>query len=98
MDALQSVLVLARENTELQRQLKDYEALMVTLVGASVTYTVKEGKKTKFYECTVDSWNGDCWELIEDDPEDPDDPEVFEVTMDEFAEGRVWITPSCPSD
>lgn len=94
MDALQAVLDLAREKNELQHQLKDYESFMEKLVGASVTYTVKEGKKTKYHQCTVDSWNGDCWELIEDDSEDPDDPEVFEVTMDDFVEGRLWIAES----
>jgi len=88
MDAVQSVLTLARENAELQEQVKEFEKL----VGASVTYVVKQGKKTKYHECTVDSWNGDSWELIEDDPEDPDDPEVFEVTMDDFVQGRLWIT------
>lgn len=94
MDALQAVLDLAREKNELRHQLTDYEGFMEKLVGASVTYTVKEGKKTKYHQCTVDSWNGDCWELIEDDPEDPDDPEVFEVTMDDFVEGRLWIAES----
>jgi hypothetical protein len=94
MDALQAVLALARENEDLKHQVSEYEEFMEKLVGASVTYTVKEGKKTKYHQCTVDSWNGDCWELIEEDPEDPDDPEVFEVTMDDFVEGRLWIAES----
>lgn len=94
MDALQTVLTLARENADLKHQVSEYEDLMEKLVGASVTYRVKVGKKTKFYECTVESWNGECWELVEEDPDDPDDPEVFEVTMDDFVEGRLWITES----
>ena len=88
MDVIQSVLTLARENEELQDQVKEFEKL----VGASVTYVVKHGKKTKYHECTVDSWNGDAWGLIENDPDDPDDPEIFEVTMDDFVAGRLWIT------
>lgn len=94
MDAVQVVLTLARENSDLKIQVKDYENLMEKLVGASVTYRVKEGKKTKYYQCTVDSWNGESWELIEDDPEDPDDPEFFEATLDDFAEGRLWVAES----
>jgi hypothetical protein len=94
MDAIQSVLTLARENSELQDQVKEYEDFMEKLVGASVTYVIKHGKKTKYHQCTVNSWNGESWELVEEESEDSDDPEIFEVTMDDFVEGRLWISES----
>jgi hypothetical protein len=92
MDAIQAVVELARENEELQEEVKSYEDMMEKLVGAYVSYC-HETKKKKYYDCTVDSFDPDTctWHLVVDEKEE-NGPETFDVTFDDFVSGRLWIT------
>jgi hypothetical protein len=90
MDAIQAVIDVVRENERLRSSNDKFEDMLESLVGAHVTFSVKQGKKTKYYECIVDEWNGEGWELINDD--DDDDPEFFFATFKDFINGRLWIT------
>jgi len=90
MDAIQAVIDVVRENERLRAKNDKFEDMLESLVGAHVTFCVKQGKKTKYYECIVDEWNGEGWELINDD--DDDDPEFFFATFKDFINGRLWIT------
>lgn len=91
MDAIQAVIDVVRENERLRSSNDKFEDMLESLVGAHVTFSVKQGKKTKYYECIVDEWNGEGWELINDDDDD-DDPEFFFATFKDFINGRLWIT------
>ena len=91
MDVVQSVIQVVREASDLRKQVQGFEEMMESLVGHSVMYAEGTGKKKKFYTCTVESWDGDSWELVEEDPEDKDDPAVFVVTFEDIVEGRMWM-------
>lgn len=91
MDVVQSVIQVVREASDLRKQVQGFEEMMESLVGHSVTYAEDIGKKKKFYKCTVESWDGDSWELIEDDAEDKSDPAIFVVTFEDIVEGRMWV-------
>jgi|FreactcultureFD7_1027221.scaffolds.fasta_scaffold00834_4 hypothetical protein len=87
MNVISSVVELAREAKDLRERVEDFETQMENLVGKTVTYTVQHSnRKRKFYVCTVDSWNGDSWELTDDKT-----GEAFEVTFDDFTQGRMWV-------
>jgi hypothetical protein len=89
MDVISGVVELAREAEDLRERIDDFDKQMESLIGSTVTLTVRQGKKRKFYECTVDTWNGESWELTENSTDD--DPEFFEATFDDFVKGRMWV-------
>lgn len=94
MDAIQAVVELARENEELQEEVKSYEDMFEKLVGTYVSYC-HETKKKRYYDCTVESFDPDTctWHLVVDDEErEETDPDSFDATFDDFVSGRLWIT------
>jgi len=88
MEAIEAVLDLVKERDELAGDLETYENWFEALVGRTVTLTVKHKKKTNFIECVVTEFNsGEGWELKSDETD-----EVYMVTFEDFAEGRIWLT------
>lgn len=94
MEAIEAVLELAKERDELANDLETYEDWFEALVGKEVTLNVTNKKKTRFVTCTVTEFtSGEGWELTSADSD-----EVYMVTFDDFAEGRVWVKTQHPSD
>jgi hypothetical protein len=91
MDAVQAVIDLVRKSDELNDKINTYESMFNSLIGAQVTFRVKEGKKTRYYECTVEDWNGDGWELERITEDDGDDYDYFLATFADLVEGNLWI-------
>lgn len=89
METVQNVFALARETESLRKKVDTFDDQMDSLVGTSVTYRVKRGKKVYYHECMVESWNGESWEIVE---ESIDDPEFFEVTFEDFVQGNLWAS------
>lgn len=88
MEAIEAVLDLAKERDEIAADLETYENWFESLVGREVTLAVKRKKKTHFVDCVVVEFNqGEGWELKSDETD-----EVYMVTFEDFAEGRVWVT------
>ena len=88
MEAIEAVLDLVKERDEIASDLETYENWFESLVGREVTLAVKRKKKTTFVECVVVEFNqGEGWELKSDETD-----EVYMVTFEDFAEGRVWVT------
>lgn len=88
MEAIEAVLDLVKERDEVLADLETYENWFESLVGRAVTLAVKRKSKTRFVECIVAEFTqGEGWELKSDDTD-----EVFMVTFEDFAEGRVWLT------
>lgn len=93
MDAVQAVVDLARENEELSDQLSKYEDWFDSLVGSSVTLSVKTKKeKTRYVNCTVTEFDEDdgTWVLTADE-DGEGDPEVFEASFEDFVKGRLVV-------
>jgi hypothetical protein len=91
MDVVQAVIQVVREASELRKQVEGFEQMMSSMVGCTVMYSEGTGRKKKFYQCTVESWDGDSWELVEENPEDKNDPSVFVATFEDMVEGRMWM-------
>ena len=91
MEAVQAVVDLARENEELQEEVKSYEDMMEKFVGAYVSFC-HETKKKKYYDCTVESFDPDTctWHLVVDEPEE-NSPDSFDATFDDFVSGKVQV-------
>lgn len=88
MDAIEAVLDLVKERDELASDLETYESWFEALVGRSVTLALKRKSKTRYVECVVNEFTqGEGWELKSDETD-----EVYMVTFEDFAEGRVWLT------
>lgn len=88
MEAIEAVLELAKERDELASDIETYESWFESLVGKSVTLTVKRKKHTRFVQCTVTEFmQGEGWELQSEDGED----EIFMVTFEDLTAGRVVV-------
>lgn len=87
MEAIEAVLDLAKERDELAADLETYESWFESIVGNNVTLEYKKKKHTRYIECTVVEFTaGEGWELRSEDDD------IFVVTFEDFAKGRVWIT------
>lgn len=86
MEAIEAVLELAKERDELASDLETYESWFESLVGKSVTLTVKSKKHTRFVQCTVTEFTeGEGWEL------QGEDDEMFMATFEDFVNGTVTL-------
>jgi hypothetical protein len=92
METLQAVVDLFHENSELKERLSKFEDKCEDLVGQSVTFRVRHSRKYKFYDCIVDKFTGEGWELIQDT--DYDRPIGFYATFDDLFKGNFWINKS----
>lgn len=88
MEAIEAVLDLVKERDEIANELETYESWFESLVGRSVTLTLKRKRKTRFIECVVTEFTqGEGWELTSDETD-----EVYMVSFEDFAAGRIWLT------
>lgn len=88
MEAIEAVLDLVKERDEIASELETYETWFESLVGRSVTLSLKRKSKMRFVECVVTEFTqGEGWELKSDATD-----EIYMVSFDDFAEGRVWLT------
>lgn len=92
MEAVRSVVELARENDYHKSRADKFENFFKDLVGRSVTFRVKYSRKYKYYHCVVDKFTGDGWELIQDT--DEDQALGFYATLYDLIKGNLWINKS----
>lgn len=90
MDAIQAVIDLARENEELRTKSEKFDKIFEDMVGSHVTFRVKHTRKHKFYNCVVDSFTGEGWELIQET--DDERPLGFYATINDLVTGNMWVT------
>jgi len=90
MDAVQAVVDLVRETNDLRQKVEKFNKVFEDLVGSRVTFRVKHTRKYKFYDCIVDNFTGEGWELIQDT--DNERPLGFYATLSDIINGNLWVT------
>lgn len=93
MDAIKAVVDVVEAHDALADTVETYESWFESLVGKTVTLAQESKKKTRFITTEIEEFaEGEGW-LARDVESD----EVFEVTFDDFVEGRAWVVrPPAP--
>lgn len=89
MDAVESVVALARENEELSETIDEYDAQFESLIGTRVSITVRAKNRVLYKEATVTEYTpGQGWEAQGDH-----DNSVYEFDFSDFVQGNIWVIP-----
>jgi hypothetical protein len=87
MEAIEAVVEVVKANEELTATLDAYETWFESLVGKTLIITQVDKKKTRFITAEVEEFEeGEGWLARDVETDD-----VFEVTFEDFVEGRVWV-------
>ena len=87
MEAIEAVVEVVKANEELTATIDTYETWFESLVGKTLIITQVDKKKTRFITAEVEEFEeGEGWLARDVETDD-----VFEVTFDDFVEGRVWV-------
>jgi hypothetical protein len=87
MEVIEAVVEVVKANEELTATIDTYESWFESLVGKTLIITRVDKKKTRFVTAEVEEFEeGEGWLARDVETDD-----VFEVTFNDFVEGRVWV-------
>jgi len=91
METITAVVELVRENEEMHKSLDIYEEMFESLIGRTITISMKKKNKTRFLTCEVEEFDLGAGEFL---VRDIDSDEVFTITVDKLFDGSVTIQRS----